>query len=119
MFRPTIATRMRTLLVALLFVGGNFGLATVDGLLNHLGRPGATATASHIESDRGCGVHAERCVLENLVAQHQHAALPGADTQPTRVADVWREPMPAVVLAPASVALRSNQPRAPPANLAL
>lgn len=109
---PPLIRRLHAILLAVVFIGGGFGVPNADALLYHGGGP-VDAAASHVERPGGCGAHAEHCVLALAASLRQLAGGIGAVPEPSH-APVRVSPI-APAAAPRAVDRVNLQPtRAPP-----
>lgn len=109
----TTARRLRTLLMAFLFVGTGFGAPLLDAVLFHQGEE---PTRPHVEMRDNPACHGERCVipLYQVTQGSTPAQVPNTVPAPSLVTSVDPVPPPAPETPRLPGSLRS---RAPPTSL--
>jgi hypothetical protein len=109
--RTSWSSRLRALLLALLFLGGGTGLPVADGLVYHAS--GRAPLGIHIEA-AGALCHGESCALLSVLPVPRAAVLQEATlrTEPITPNPAKR---PTAVAAPRTPSRTALQPRAPPA----
>lgn len=63
-----LTLRLQALLLATIFVAGNFGFADLDALLRHRSLAAVGQTRTHFETQGSCADHQGHCQLGRLLA---------------------------------------------------
>jgi hypothetical protein len=66
-----MGSRLCSLFLLLIFVGGGFGVPDADALLFHTIAPASRPDAAHFDVPGGCGAHSERCALTTAASAPQ------------------------------------------------
>jgi hypothetical protein len=109
--------RLRSLLLALLFAAGNFGLPAADVLLDHGLGARHRIPQVHIEQRGGCHDPVEHCVLSRLLSELRLGSPTTAAVLLQARATTAALPVPGAHIAP-SLPSTPHRSRAPPPSFA-